>query len=97
MADMNQIHEFAVRWCDKSASSQEEPQKIRDGNNKPDRVDRITVDYRRVTKIKPKDIPEGATWEYVTWDYTEKLVIDRESETLDHVQKIGSVCVVYRK
>lgn len=25
-----------------------------DGNNKPDRVDRITVDYNRVTKIKPK-------------------------------------------
>lgn len=68
-----------------------------DGNNKPDRVDRITVDYRRVTKIKPKVIPEDASWEYVTWDYTEKLVIDRKSETLEHIQNIGSGCVVSRK
>lgn len=68
-----------------------------DGNNKPDRVDRITVDYHRVTKIKPKVVPEGATWEYVTWDYTEKLVIDRVTETLEHIQNIGSGCIVSRK
>lgn len=68
-----------------------------DGNNKPDRIDRITVDYHRVTKIKPKVIPEGATWEYVTWDYTEKIVIDRATETLEHTQNIGSGCVVSRK
>lgn len=68
-----------------------------DGNNKPDKVNRITIDYRRITKIKPKEIPEGATWEYVTWDYTEKLVLDRKSETLEHIQNIGSGCVVSRK
>ena len=68
-----------------------------DGNNKPDRVDRVTIDYHRVTKIKPKIIPEGATWEYATWDYSEKLVLDRESETLEHTQNIGSGCVVSRK
>ena len=90
------LNRLALLTGDKSVSSQEEPQKIRDGN-KSDRVDRITVDYRRVTKIKPKDIPEGATWEYVTWDYTEKLVIDRESEILEHTQNIGSGCVVSRK
>lgn len=68
-----------------------------DGNNKPDRVDRVTVDYHRVTKIKPKAVPEDATWDYVTWDYTEKLVIDRATETLEHIQNIGSGCVVSRK
>ena len=68
-----------------------------DGNNKPDRVDHVTIDYHRVTKIKPKIIPEGATWEYATWDYSEKLVLDRESETLEHTQNIGSGCVVSRK
>ncbi len=68
-----------------------------DGNNKPDRVDRITIDYHRITKIKPKTVPEGATWEYVTWDYTEKLVLDRKNETLEHIQNIGSGCVVSRK
>lgn len=68
-----------------------------DGNNKPDQVNRITVDYHRVTKIKPKVIPENVSWDYVTWDYTEKLVIDRKSETLEHIQNIGSGCVVSRK
>lgn len=68
-----------------------------DGNNKPDRVDRVAIDYHRVTKIKPKIIPEGATWEYATWDYSEKLVLDRESETLEHTQNIGNGCVVSRK
>lgn len=67
-----------------------------DGNNKPDRVERITVDYRRITKIKPKQSLSETT-EYVTWDYTEKLILDRESETLEHIQNIGSGCTVSRK
>lgn len=67
-----------------------------DGNNKPDRVERITVDYHRVTKIKPKQ-PFSETMEYVTWDYTEKLILDRESKTLEHIQNIGSGCMVSRK
>lgn len=67
-----------------------------DGNNKPDRVDRITVDYHRVTKIKPKQ-PISETVEYVTWDYSEKLILDRESETLEHIQNIGTGCIVSRK
>ena len=34
---------------------------------------------------------------YATWDYSEKLVLDRESETLEHIQNIGGGCVVSRK
>lgn len=67
-----------------------------DGNNKPDRVERITVDYHRITKIKPKQSLSETT-EYVSWDYTEKLILDRESETLEHIQNIGSGCTVSRK
>ena len=67
-----------------------------DGNHKPDRVDRLTVDYHRVTKMIPKQ-PLADAAEYVTWDYTERLVIDRESETIEHIQNIGSGCVVSRK
>ena len=48
-----------------------------DGNNKPDRVDRITVDYRRVTKIKPKVIPEDASWEYETWYKMSRLNVQK--------------------
>jgi hypothetical protein len=68
-----------------------------DGNCKPDVINRITLDYHRLTKIKPKEVPEGATWEYVTWDYTEHLIIDRETETLEHIQNIGTGCKVSHK
>ncbi|MBK1809506.1 hypothetical protein JHL18_02455 [Clostridium sp. YIM B02505] len=68
-----------------------------DGNRKPDVINRITLDYHRLTKIKPKEVPEGATWEYVIWDYTEHLIIDRETETLEHIQNIGTGCKVSRK
>lgn len=68
-----------------------------DGNCKLDVINRITFDYHRVTKIKPKVVPEGATWGYVTSDYTERLLIDRENETLEHIQNIGTGCKVSRK
>lgn len=67
-----------------------------DGNNKPDRVDRITIDYHHVTKIKPKQ-PVSESAEYVIWNHSEKLVMDRESETLEYIQNIGSSCIVSRK
>ena len=68
-----------------------------DGNCKLDVINRIALDYHRVTKIKPKEVLEGATWEFVTWDYTEQLIIDRETETLEHIQNIGPGCKVSRK
>lgn len=68
-----------------------------DGNCKPDIINKITLDYHRVVKIKPKEVPEGTTWEFVTWDYTEHLIIDRKTETLEHIQNIGTGCRVSRK
>ena len=68
-----------------------------DGNCKPDSITRIVLDYHRFTRIKPKEVPKNATWEYVTWDYTEHLIIDRETETIEHIQNIGTGCKVSRK
>ena len=68
-----------------------------DGNNKPDIITKIILDYHRVTKIKPREKPEGAAWEFVTWDYNEHLIIDIETETLEHIQNIGRGCKVSRK
>ena len=65
-----------------------------DGN--PNRVDRVTVDYHRVTRAKP-DISVSAETEYAAWDYTEQLVVDRESHTIAHIQNIGAGCTVSRK
>lgn len=68
-----------------------------DGNGKPDVINKITLDYHRVTKIKPGQRPEGVAWEFVTWDYTEHLIIDRATETLEHIQNLGTGCKVSRK
>ena len=68
-----------------------------DGNNKPDVIKRITIDYHRVTKITPKHIPEGVTWDHVTWDYSERLIIDRKSNIIEHIQQVGTGCMITRK
>lgn len=68
-----------------------------DGRENSDRIEKISIDYHHVTKIKPGVIPEGATWEYAIWDYSEHLTIDRKTETLEHIQNIGSGCQVSRK
>lgn len=67
-----------------------------DGNNKPDMVNRIEVNYHRITTIKPK-VPTSEHAEYAVWDYTESLIVDRESESIEHIQNIGSGCSVSRK
>ena len=59
-----------------------------------DTINRIALDYHRVTKIKPKEVPEDAAWEFAIWDYTEQLIIDRETETVEHIQTIGSGCKI---
>lgn len=68
-----------------------------DGNCKPDVINRITLDYHKVTKINPEQELEGATRKSATQDYTEQLIIDRETETIEHIQNIGTNCKVSRK
>lgn len=68
-----------------------------DGNNHPDAINRIEVYYNRVTKIKPGSVPEGATWDIVTWEYSEQLILDRSTETLEHVRQIASGAKVTNK
>lgn len=67
-----------------------------DGRFKPDVINRIALDYHRVTKIIPAK-PPSDTVEYFTWDYTEHLIINRETETLEHIQNVGTGCKISRK
>ena len=56
-----------------------------DGN--PDKITDLKLEYSQKTKIKPKALPEDADYEYITWDYSEVLTIDRATETLtNHIQ-----------
>ena len=66
-----------------------------DGNAKPDLVKRIEIKYHRITKIKPK-VPISETIEYAVWDYTESMVIDGDSDSIEHIQNIGTGCSVTR-
>ena len=68
-----------------------------DGNCKADVINRIALDYHRVTKIIPKKVSEGATLEFAIWNYTEHLTIDRETETIEYIQNIGTGCKVSRR
>lgn len=68
-----------------------------DGNNKPDTIEKIVIDYNRVTKIKPGAVVEKISGEYMIWDYSEQLIIDRESETIEYIQNIGSACKASHK
>lgn len=40
---------------------------------------------------------EATLPDVLTWDYKERLVIDRESSTIDHIQNIGTDCKISRK
>lgn len=62
-----------------------------DGNYDP--IDRIEAKYDRNTKIMMKDRED----DYVIWDYHEKLVVDRESETIEYFRQIAEECDVCHK
>lgn len=57
----------------------------------------LTINNEGVTKIKSGIRSEGADLKSVTWNYTEHLIIDRETETIEHTQNIGAGCRVSRK
>ncbi|WP_346929606.1 hypothetical protein [Clostridium sp.] len=67
-----------------------------DGNYKPDRIEKININYHRVSKIKPK-APVNETIKYVTWDYSEQLILERKSDTIKHIQRIGTGCVITKE
>ena len=64
--------------------------------HEPDQVDRISISYHRVTKMHPK-VALNDTQEYIIWDYSEQLLLDRETETIEHIQTIGTGCIISRQ
>ena len=60
-------------------------------------IDKITVDYHRITKIKPTHKRIDAICDTVIWEYAEQLVMDRKTQTMEYTQIIGSECKVSHK
>ena len=57
-----------------------------DGNYQTDKVTRLTIDYHRVTEVKAKYL-----------DYKESLIIDRATETIEHLQAFDSGSTITQK
>lgn len=64
-----------------------------DANGKPDKIERMTVDYHKVQTFRHKPRFEDGPGQLL-WDYTEKLVIDRATETIQFTRNIGTGCSV---
>ena len=64
-----------------------------DANGKPDKIERMTVDYHKVQTLRHKPRFEDGPGQLL-WDYTEKLVIDRATETIQFTRNIGTGCSV---
>lgn len=67
-----------------------------DGKFETDIIDRIVVDYHRTTKINAKQPFDKKKKEF-TWNYIEKLIVDRETKTIEHIQNIGLGCNISKK
>jgi hypothetical protein len=66
-----------------------------DGNCEPDEIDRIVIDYKKITKIEHLKANAGS--DLVTFDYSEKLIVDRKTESIEYIQNIGTGCVISQK
>jgi len=61
-------------------------------SNEFEEIKRITIDYKFTSVIIPAD--DSAD---ITWEYSDHLVIDRETETIEDVLKLAEQCDVTRK
>ncbi len=55
-----------------------------DGKFEEDIIDRVVVDYHRITKINTKRAFDKEKKPF-NWNYTEKLIVDRETKTIEHI------------
>ena len=61
-------------------------------DNAYEKIKRITIDYKFTSVIIPADNSND-----ITWEYSDHLVIDRETETIEDVLKLAEQCDVTRK
>lgn len=67
-----------------------------DGKFEENIINKIVVDYHRVSKIKAKR-PFDKQKKSFEWNYIEKLIVDRESKTIEHIQDVGLDCFISKK
>ncbi len=67
-----------------------------DGQAHEDRIEKVTLDYRRATQVEGHKTTINPEDELITTHCSEQIILDRAAETLVYFQKIGSVCQVSR-
>ena len=60
-------------------------------NNEFERIERITIEHEHKKKIVAAD------GQVVTWNPTNHIVIDRKTDTIEYIYKIGAECDVTRR
>ena len=60
-------------------------------NNEFERIERISIEHEHKKTIVAAD------GQIVTWNPTDRIVIDRKSDTIEYTYKIGAECDVTRK
>lgn len=68
-----------------------------DGDANIDRINKITIDYRKIIQKKTYEGQEGRKLENFICEHTERLVIDRETNVLEHIQNMGTKCKITHK
>ncbi|NLW88782.1 MAG: hypothetical protein GXY43_03560 [Clostridiaceae bacterium] len=67
-----------------------------DGQAHEDRIEKVIIDYQRITQQEPGKSTINPADDYLTASCSERIILDRAAETLVYFQKIGSVCQVSR-
>jgi hypothetical protein len=62
-----------------------------DGLAREDRIEKVTIDYQRITKREPGKLTVDSAGDYITASRDEQIILDRSSQTLAYFQKIGSL------
>ncbi|MFR9542531.1 MAG: hypothetical protein SNH27_10805 [Rikenellaceae bacterium] len=68
-----------------------------DGQRHLDPINKIVVEYLRTRKFKRYDPIENVYSKEATWSYRETLTIDRMTQTIEHIQTLGTGCVITKK
>ena len=62
-----------------------------------ERVTRIDIRYHRRSRIVMDEDRQNEEPEYTTWDYYERLTLDRDSGTLDFIRQIDAARTVFHR
>lgn len=63
----------------------------------PEKITQIRIDYRRQRTRTPKETTETGSDARSLPDYTEQLIIDRASDTIEYIERIDTGCTISHK